>query len=50
MTDHLKDYAPDLEKYIKRCRIFPCGKIEMRRIAIFFFGNFILKIEIIMIF
>ena len=34
ITDHSRDYAPNLEKY-KALQIFPCKKIEIRRIAKF---------------
>ena len=34
ITDHLRDFAPDLDKY-KVMLIFSCRKIEIRRIAFF---------------
>jgi hypothetical protein len=34
ITDYLRDYAPNLEKY-KAVQIAPCRKIEIMRTAIF---------------
>jgi hypothetical protein len=33
ITDHWRDYAQDLEQYIRRCKLFQCRKIEIRRIT-----------------
>ena len=35
ITNHLRDYVPNLDKY-KWCKKSPCRKIEIRRIAICF--------------
>ena len=40
ITDHLKDYALDLEKY-KPVQIFLCRKIEIRRTANFLVSLFL---------
>ena len=45
IIDHLRYFAPYMKKY-KVVQIFPCMKIEIRRIAINF-GHFIHVIEII---
>jgi hypothetical protein len=34
ITDHLRDFVSDMENY-KAVQVFPCWKIEIKRIAVF---------------
>ena len=47
ITDHLRDSASNLEKYKVVQFFFPCRKIEIDREDCNFFGNFILRMEIV---